>query len=114
MPNEEIAPSSTPIADEMRRRFLDAKLQQAAFSGSGIELSASGIDGFITEQELADKLALSLATVRRWRRRGYGPKSVRIGRRDYYREDAVERFASDQLAKAEREIEAPRRGRRRA
>jgi Helix-turn-helix domain len=98
----------------VRYQPVPAGIDEYLLGSTSLQRGASGICGWITERQLADKLDLSLATVRRWRRRGYGPKSVRIGRRDFYREDAVERFAADQLAKAERELEGAGRGRRRA
>jgi hypothetical protein len=61
----------------------------------------SPVPGFITEQQLADRLGLRLATIRRWKRRGYGPKFVKIGRKDYCKANAVEEFALAELAKAE-------------
>jgi hypothetical protein len=69
------------------------------------------IEGFVSEAEFANQLNLTLATVRRWRRVGYGPRSVRLGRRDFYRENAVQQFLSEKLAEAEAAAEPRRRGR---
>ena len=70
----------------------------------------SKIPGWITEAQFARQLGLSIATVRRWRRRGYGPPWVKIGRRDYTRETAAADFAAELFAKAKAEREPPRRG----
>jgi len=80
----------TPIADEMRRLRL----------ASALPPEESGISGFISEQQLADQLDLSLATIRRWRRAGYGPISVKIGRVSYYRENAFAEFVEAEMKKA--------------
>jgi hypothetical protein len=105
--------TSSPIEDSMERSrrashplsdLLDSKAQPVA----------SGIPGFISEQEFADQLGLALATIRRWRRTGYGPKFVKIGRRDFCKENAATEFAAEQLAKAEAAAEPRRRGRPRS
>ena len=80
---------------------VSAKLDEYLLGSESRQPVANGIPGFITEQQLARQLGLSLVTVRRWRRQRCGPKSVRIGRRDYYRVTAVEEFAAEQLAAAE-------------
>jgi hypothetical protein len=81
--------------------------------GSSRQPAASGIPGYITERQFADQLGLSIATIRRWRRQGYGPAWVKIGRRDYTRENGAREFADELLGRAQAQRE-PRRGRPRA
>jgi hypothetical protein len=110
MLKEECGEIPTPIADEMRRRLVQAKLQEAIRSGSA-QPAEGGIEGFITEFEHAAQLGIAVATVRRWRRQRYGPQAVTIGRKFYYREDAAQTFAIAQLERAEAASEPRRRGR---
>src|SRR5215469_11144283 len=69
------------------------------------------IPGFITEKVQAAKFGISLATLRRWRKRGYGPSAVRCGRRFLYPEDADAQFLARQAAEAEAQQQPRRRGR---
>src|SRR5215469_5752259 len=74
--------TSSPIADALTRYGLGGEL-------AGSPLEPSGIPGFITEEQLARQLGVALSTVRRWKRRGYGPKFIKIGRVDYCKESAA-------------------------
>ncbi len=47
---------------------------------------------FYSPQELADYLDYPLATIRKWRAEGTGPKAIRLGRRLRYRKAEVERW----------------------
>jgi hypothetical protein len=73
-------------------------------------LETTRIPGFITEEQLARQLDVALSTVRRWKRRGYGPKFVKIGRTDYCKETGAADFAAALLAEAEHR-DRPRRRR---
>lgn len=44
----------------------------------------------LNSQELADMCGRSLRTIQHWRRVGYGPKGVRVGRWVLYRREDVE------------------------
>ena len=46
----------------------------------------------LTEQDVATRLSLSVATLRAWRLKGKGPRFVRFGRAVRYLADDVERF----------------------
>ena len=46
----------------------------------------------LKEQEVADRLSLSIATLRAWRRRGQGPRFVKFGRAVRYMVGDVEQF----------------------
>ena len=46
----------------------------------------------LTEQEVAERLRLSVATLRAWRLKGKGPRFVRFGRAVRYPEADVVRF----------------------
>ncbi len=51
----------------------------------------------MTEAEVAKRLRRSVATLRRWRRLGRGPKSVRLeGRGALYRPETVEQYLEEQ------------------
>jgi hypothetical protein len=71
----------------------------------------SKIPGWITEAQFARQLGLSIATVRRWRRRRYGPPWVKIGRKDYTQANAAADFAAELLARRTAAAEVPGRGR---
>jgi hypothetical protein len=88
---------NTPIADGMTR------LRESL-------LETTRIPGFITEEQLARQLGVTLSTVRRWKSRKYGPVFIKIGRRDYCKESAASDFAQALLAAAE-DRDRPRRRR---
>jgi hypothetical protein len=98
---------TSPIVDVPTRYGLAGELTDH----NGPPLQETGIPGFITEEQLARQLGVALSTVRRWRRRGYGPKFVKVGRKDYCKETAAADFAAELLAEAERAAEPRRRGR---
>jgi hypothetical protein len=79
-----------PIADAFSR-----------LSESFTDPEESGVAGFITEEQLARQLGVTLSTIRRWKSRGYGPKFVKIGRRDYCKESGAADFAAELMAAAE-------------
>lgn len=47
------------------------------------------LDGWLTRQQLADELGLSVRTLANWASAGMGPSGVRIGTRVRYRRRAV-------------------------
>jgi hypothetical protein len=100
-----------PETEDVQYQPFLAAFEQRLLGGVSAQSVASGIPGYISEQHQADQLEISLATLRRWRRKGYGPKSVKIGRKDYYPETASADFAAELLAKAETAAEPRRRGR---
>src|SRR5262249_12508938 len=72
------------------------------------------IPGFITEEQQAKKDDCSIETLRRRRKKDYGPRPVRFGRVWLYPEDASERFLAEQLDTAEKARTLRGRGRPRA
>lgn len=50
------------------------------------------IDGFYSEIELARRVDMSIWGLRAWRRRGYGPESVKIGKCVFYPQVGVDTF----------------------
>jgi hypothetical protein len=48
------------------------------------------LPGFITEAAMAAQLNKNVGTLRRWRTRGYGPKSFKRGKEVLYRENGEE------------------------
>jgi phage terminase Nu1 subunit (DNA packaging protein) len=69
------------------------------------------IPGHRTEKEEADLFNTSVATLRRWRDKGYGPIPTRIGRHDLYSDAANERFLAERAKAAEAERNPRGRGR---
>jgi hypothetical protein len=59
------------------------------------------LPGYYSEQEQAERLGLVISSLRRWRRLGIGPASVRIGRRTVYKYGGDEKWLAEQQAKAE-------------
>lgn len=53
---------------------------------------ARRVPGHLSELDLALKLGISVWGLRAWRRRGYGPTSVKFGKSVFYREDEVTKF----------------------
>jgi excisionase family DNA binding protein len=51
---------------------------------------------FLSPQDLADYLAVPVATVYRWRHRHEGPKGLRVGRHVRYRRSDVETWLEGQ------------------
>lgn len=51
-------------------------------------------DILLTEAEVADFLGKSTITLGRWRRQGYGPKAVRVGRSPRYTRQSLSEFMS--------------------
>ena len=49
-------------------------------------------DRALREQDVADRLSLSIATLRAWRQRGQGPRFVKFGRAVRYMVGDVEQF----------------------
>jgi hypothetical protein len=72
------------------------------------------IAGHITEGEQAARSGVTIATLRRWRVRGYGPKPVRFGRFILYAQDANEQFIAEQVTAAENSHKPRGRGRPRS
>lgn len=74
--------------------------------------------GFYTEDEQCARFGVAKTTLRRWRREGRPPASVRIGRQVLYPHGGDEKMLAEQLELAEAEHKkgpnglAPRRGRR--
>ena len=56
----------------------------------------------IREREAARVLAVSYATLRRWRYLGRGPRFYRIGRCVRYRKEDVEHFVTNQVVNPNR------------
>lgn len=53
---------------------------------------ARRVPGYLSELDLALKLGITVWGLRAWRRRGYGPASVKFGKSVFYREDGVTIF----------------------
>ena len=52
----------------------------------------------MTPQEVADRLAMPVATLQTWRTKGTGPHGFRIGRHVRYRREDVETWLESQAA----------------
>lgn len=55
---------------------------------------------YLTTAEVAARFRAPEATVRWWRFSGYGPQSIKVGKRALYPVEAVEAFEAQQLAAA--------------
>ena len=53
------------------------------------------VPGYISEAKLALMLDLTIWGLRAWRRRGYGPKSIKIGKGVFYAESEVTSFLAN-------------------
>ena len=54
----------------------------------------------LTSEELSERLGIPVATLKRWRRTGYGPKFIRIGKHIRYRLIDIEAWEITQLVPA--------------
>ena len=54
------------------------------------------VDEYLTEADVAELLKVSVGTLRRWRREGTGPPSLRLGRGVRYLRAEVDRWAKRQ------------------
>jgi hypothetical protein len=57
-------------------------------------------DGYMTTAEVAERFRTPEGTVRWWRFIGYGPESIKAGRRALYPVEAVEAFEAQLRAEA--------------
>ena len=62
--------------------------------------AAAVLGAYFTEEQLAAELAISTRTLIRWRRLREAPPVTRIGRRLYYRRDAVAKWLADRQREA--------------
>jgi hypothetical protein len=69
------------------------------------------IHGHISEAEQARRSGVTVSTLRRWRKRGYGPRAVKFGRFVLYPEDSNEQFLAELKAAAENPPRLRGRGR---
>ena len=60
------------------------------------------LDRLLTTQQLAEYLAVPVATLYSWRHAGEGPPGFRVGKHVRYRWGDVEEWVRDQLHSAER------------
>ena len=52
-------------------------------------------DPWLTTDDVAERYQRNESTIRYWRKIGYGPPGVRIGRRVYYRTSEVQKFEAE-------------------
>jgi hypothetical protein len=62
----------------------------------GLPMAASIIDDLVLRAEVSKQLNVSERTLRSWELSGEGPPPIRIGRRVYYRAEAVRKWLLDQ------------------
>ena len=53
-------------------------------------------------EAVSQEYGFAVATLYGWRHRGIGPRSVRLGRRVYYRRADIERWITDEAARQDR------------
>ena len=56
---------------------------------------SGAFSGYIREADLAAELAMSVSGLRSWRRKGYGPPAIKIGRKVAYSLVDVQSWLSD-------------------
>lgn len=74
----------------------------AAHAKDGEKAAGGLLDDWMTRDELAAELKLSVDTLSRWETRRIGPPCVRVGRRVLYRRGAVQEWLRQQEARAVR------------
>lgn len=55
-------------------------------------------NGLLTEEQVAGQFQLSVATLRNWRAQKRGPEPTKIGRRCWYRQDALQKWVASRQA----------------
>ena len=61
--------------------------------------AAAAASPWLSIKQLAERLGVSVRTIRRWHAKGEGPERTKRGRRKMYHKDAVDRWlASQQIA----------------
>jgi predicted DNA-binding transcriptional regulator AlpA len=73
--------------------LLGIQSRHSGFGGHG--MPNYGPSDLLTEQQLANELHKSRATLARWRRTGTGPAWLRIGKSPMYRWADVERWLAE-------------------
>lgn len=58
-------------------------------------LPAALLVDLVSDDEAAPQLGVTASTMARWRRAGYGPRFVKIGRRVFYRIDTIRAWAAN-------------------
>jgi transcriptional regulator with XRE-family HTH domain len=71
---------------------------------------ATVLGDYLTDAQLAKELGVSTRTLMRWEAARYGPPRIIVGRKLYYRREAVEKW----LLGRERGVEPPPKRQRRA
>lgn len=66
----------------------------------GKDRAAAGLEQLLTTDELATHLGVSVTALRNWRRKGTGPRAVRIVHQLRYRASDVEAWLRAQEVKA--------------
>ncbi|MBT8215656.1 MAG: helix-turn-helix domain-containing protein [Gemmatimonadetes bacterium] len=69
------------------------------------------LDRLLTVQDLADYLAVPVATIYAWRHRGHGPPGFRVGRHLRFRTSDVTHWISQRINGSSTEQERVRAGR---
>lgn len=83
--------------------MTNSEEQAAAIDrATGPRGSAKLLDDWMSRDELARELSLSVDTLSRWETRRFGPPCVRVGRKVLYRRGAVQDWLVDQEKRAGR------------
>jgi hypothetical protein len=69
------------------------------------------MSGHHSEELEAEQWGITVPTLRRWNKLGKGPKVVKVGRFNMYRDDAAPRALAEQAAAAENAFKPRGRGR---
>lgn len=55
---------------------------------------------FLTPTEVGERYGVPVATLAKWRHRGYGPRSIRVGKHTRYPVVECERWEADQVERS--------------
>ncbi|WP_210877234.1 helix-turn-helix transcriptional regulator [Roseovarius autotrophicus] len=56
-------------------------------------------EGYLTREELAEKLGVQPQTIAKWSTYGIGPEFVKVGRRVYYHEQTVREWLKTRVVR---------------
>lgn len=56
-------------------------------------------DGYLSREQLAEKLGITTDTVARWSTQGIGPDLIKVGRKVFYHEDAIREWLKTRVVR---------------
>jgi len=83
---------ASPLAPRLIQRGTGALLTASGDDGDRESASGRLLDDYLSTEQLATELGLTPLTLVRWRALGKGPPVTWIGRRLFYRKEAVQKW----------------------